>query len=76
MSTPESVQGRAVGPFDSAPANNTVRADNRFDLEREAKALSTASLPEVLGWIEKSFGATAALASSFSIEDVLIIHEA
>lgn len=46
------------------------------DFERDAKALTGAALPEILRYVERTFGSSAALASSFSIEDVLIIHEA
>lgn len=41
-----------------------------------AGRLEAAPLPEVLAWVEESFGAGAALAVSFSVEDTVVIHAA
>ena len=42
--------------------------------EQELQQLSGASAPTALQWVERKFGATAVLASSFGLEDVVLIH--
>ncbi len=44
------------------------------DLDAAREALRSASTEEVLGWIERRFGATAAIASSFGPEDIVLLH--
>jgi phosphoadenosine phosphosulfate reductase len=43
-------------------------------LERATSALSGASAEEVLSWAEVEFGGRAVIASSFGVEDVVLIH--
>jgi len=43
-------------------------------LSSAAAELAGASAEQVLGWAERRFGATAAIASSFGLEDVALIH--
>lgn len=39
-------------------------------------SLENASVSEVLAYVEQTYGARAAISSSFSVEDVILIHEA
>jgi phosphoadenosine phosphosulfate reductase len=50
------------------PANRSKR------LLQEARELSDASAEEVLTWVESRFGSQAAIASSFAVEDAVLIH--
>ena len=42
--------------------------------ESELQALAGASASAALEWVEEKFGAQAAVASSFGLEDMVLIH--
>ena len=48
-------------------------AFSRAELAEVSTSLGEASAAELLAWVERRFGARAALASSFGVEDVVLI---
>jgi phosphoadenosine phosphosulfate reductase len=51
----------------------TPRTFSQEELLAASEALRSASADVILGWIERQFGASAAIASSFGAEDVVLI---
>jgi phosphoadenosine phosphosulfate reductase len=52
----------------------TPPTDRSKRLLQEARELDGASAEEVLAWVESRFGSQAAIASSFAVEDAVLIH--
>lgn len=57
----------------SPPLSAAALAVSSPTLLDEARALKDAPVEEVLAWVERRFGARAALASSFGVEDMVLI---